>query len=83
MNAMKRETFIHLTSLSVDVDPAMVEQYVQARLQAERAGTTTAATAAHVQVQAQAEIAVNTVRAQAEVTLTSATTKMQGEALAT
>jgi hypothetical protein len=60
LHAHKWQQFVQQNALVVNVDPAIVEQYVQARLSAERAGLEAEVSS----MRAEATMAVNAARSQ-------------------
>ena len=65
-NLMKWEQYIQQNNLLVNIDPSMVESYVQARLDADRAHIEALALADNTQVRAEAAIAVGQMQTRAE-----------------
>ena len=83
VNLTKWEQYIQQNNVLTNVDPLMVESYVQARLDADRARIASLAITNNTQVKAEAAIAVEQVQARAESAVVQVKAQLQTEAAMT
>ena len=79
MHLHKWETFVQQNQLQINIDPDMIERYVESRISAERAEIGAAAAISQNQVQTEAEAVVGCNRVQAEAALHVAAAKTEAE----
>ena len=79
MHLHKWETFVQQNQLQINIDPDMIERYVESRIAAERAEIGAAAAISQNQVQTAAEAVVGCNRVQAEAALHVAAARTETE----